>query len=42
VVEVRGSLRTRYVKDGGTKVEVEMLGGRLVRRARAGESTRAG
>jgi single-strand DNA-binding protein len=42
VVEVRGSLRTRYVKDGGTRVEVEMLGGRLVRRARAGESTRAG
>jgi len=41
-VEVRGSLRRRYLKDGRTSVEVEMLGGRLVRRARAGESTRAG
>ena len=41
-VEVRGSLRRRYFKDGGTGVVVEMLGGRLVRRARAGESTRAG
>jgi len=41
-VEVRGSLRRRYLKDGRTSVEVEMLGGRLVRRARAGESARAG
>jgi single-strand DNA-binding protein len=39
-VEVRGSLRRRYSRDGRTSVEVEMLGGRLVRRARAGESAR--
>ena len=39
-VEVRGSLRRRYSKDGRTSIEVEMLGGRLVRRARAGESAR--
>jgi single-strand DNA-binding protein len=44
-VEVRGSLRRRFFGAGeGSRstVEVEMLGGRLVRRARAGESTRAG
>ena len=45
-VEVRGSLRRRYFKVGQqtrTGVEVEMLGGRLVRRAaaRARESLRA-
>ena len=44
-VEVRGALRRRYFKVGEqsrTSVEVEMLGGRLVRRARARESLRAG
>jgi len=44
-VEVRGSLRRRFFGAGeGSRstVEVEMLGGRLVRRARAGESTGAG
>jgi len=45
-VEVRGSIRRRYFKVGQqtrTGVEVEMLGGRLVRRAaaRARESLRA-
>lgn len=45
-VEVRGALRRRYFKVGQqsrTSVEVEMLGGRLVRRARASarESLRA-
>jgi len=45
-VEVRGSLRRRYFKAGEqtrTGVEIEMLGGRLVRRAaaRARESLRA-
>lgn len=45
-VEVRGALRRRYFRAGDqarTSVEVEMLGGRLVRRARAGgrESVRA-
>jgi single-strand DNA-binding protein len=46
-VEVRGALRRRYFTTGGqarTSVEVEMLGGRLVRRAqpRTRESQRAG
>jgi single-strand DNA-binding protein len=44
-VEVRGALRRRYFKVGEqprTSVEVEMLGGRLVWRARARESLRAG
>jgi single-strand DNA-binding protein len=45
-VEVRGALRRRYFRAGDlsrTSVEVEMLGGRLVRRAqgRARESARA-
>jgi single-strand DNA-binding protein len=45
-VEVRGALRRRYYRVGEssrTSVEVEMLGGRLVRRAatRARESLRA-
>ena len=45
-VEVRGALRRRYYRAGDqsrTSVEVEMLGGRLVRRATAGgrESLRA-
>lgn len=45
-VEVRGALRRRYFRAGDqarTSVEVEMLGGRLVRRsaARARESLRA-
>jgi single-strand DNA-binding protein len=39
-VEVRGSLRRRYYRSGGqaptSVVEVEMLGGRLVRRAATG------
>ena len=45
-VEVRGALRRRYYTAGGqsrTSIEVEMLGGRLVRRAtaRGRESLRA-
>jgi single-strand DNA-binding protein len=45
-VEVRGALRRRYFRTGDqsrTSVEVEMLGGRRVRRARSGarESARA-
>lgn len=45
-VEVRGALRRRYFRAGDqsrTSIEVEMLGGRLVRRARgsARESARA-
>lgn len=43
-VEVRGSLRRRYFRAGDqprTSLEVEMLGGRLVRRARARESSGA-
>lgn len=43
-VEVRGALRRRYFKvaeQSRTSVEVEMLGGRLVRRARRSESLRA-
>ena len=43
-VEVRGSLRRRFYRAGDqarTSVEVEMLAGRLVRRARASESLRA-
>jgi single-strand DNA-binding protein len=45
-VEVRGALRRRYFRAGDqarTSVEVEMLGGRLVRRAASGarESARA-
>jgi single-strand DNA-binding protein len=45
-VEVRGALRRRYFRAGDqsrTSVEVEMLGGRLLRRAGAGgpESVRA-
>jgi single-strand DNA-binding protein len=42
-VEVRGALRRRYLKGGRNQssVEVEMLGGRLVRRARQRESLRA-
>jgi single-strand DNA-binding protein len=45
-VEVRGALRRRYYRAGDqsrTSVEVEMLGGRLLRRAagRARESLRA-
>ncbi len=43
-VEVRGALRRRYFRAGSdarTSVEVEMLSGRLVRRARASESLRA-
>jgi single-strand DNA-binding protein len=45
-VEVRGSLRRRFYRSGEqsrTSVEVEMLGGRLLRRAggRARESLRA-
>jgi single-strand DNA-binding protein len=45
-VEVRGALRRRYFRSGDqsrTSVEVEMLGGRLLRRAGAGgrESVRA-
>ena len=42
-VEVRGALRRRYYSAGEqarTSVEVEMLGGRLLRRARATESAR--
>lgn len=38
-VEVRGALRRRYYQAGGqvrTSVEIEVLGGRLVRRARTG------
>lgn len=44
-VEVRGALRRRFYGTGEgsrSSLEVEMLGGRLVRRARARESTRAG
>lgn len=44
-VEVRGSLRRRFFGTGAgsrSSLEVEMLGGRLVRRSRARESTRAG
>jgi single-strand DNA-binding protein len=46
LVEVRGALRSRYYRTGqqaGTSVEVEMLAGRLVRRAdrRGRESLRA-
>lgn len=45
-VEVRGALRRRYYRAGGqsrTSVDVEMLGGRLVRRSPASgrESVRA-
>jgi single-strand DNA-binding protein len=43
-VEVRGALRRRYFRAGAgarTSVEVEMLAGRLVRRARAPQSQRA-
>ena len=44
-VEVRGALRRRFygTREGSrSSLEVEMLGGRLVRRAGARESTRAG
>jgi single-strand DNA-binding protein len=43
-VEVRGALRRRYFRAGSdarTSVEVEMLAGRLVRRARTPQSLRA-
>jgi single-strand DNA-binding protein len=45
-VEVRGALRRRYFQAGGqarTSVEIEVLGGRLVRRAGSGgrQSVRA-
>jgi len=43
-VEVRGALRRRYSRAASaarTSVEVEMLAGRLVRRARAPQSLRA-
>jgi single-strand DNA-binding protein len=45
-VEVRGALRRRYFRGGAgsrTSIEVEMLGGRMVRKATAGgrESLRA-